>query len=170
MSENSSIIRSGKSFLIDESASRSDALDHECALFTRYVINQIPSDYVVLKYRQAHAVADFVCTAKTSHWDRFLLRLCTRHPVATRFVDTYTSFFSRNAMVRKKWILLLAILESCAPTHNCFDLADDSSNRRVFIGLLANGVLFLLTLCFSSLLLMPIQLVFAVHTKLSGRA
>ena len=170
MSESGSLIDSSKSLLISESAEPFADLEHECTVFTYYVIKQKPSDYVLSKYRQAHSIADFACTSETALFDRFLLHISAKQPLLTKLVDAYTSIFLRSSIVRRKWILLLAILESCSPTDRCFDSPESSSKTFLFIGMLGKGIVFLFSLFLSLILLMPFHLGFAVYGKLVARA
>ncbi len=170
MSETTSMIDSSKSLLISESAALFAALEHECTVFTYYVIRQKPSSYVLSKYRQAHSIAEFACTSATHPFDRLLLNLSAIHPLFTKLVDAYTAIFLRSSIVRRKWILLLAILESCSPTDSCFDSPESSSKKVLFIGMIGKGVVFLFFLCLSLVSLMPVHLAFGVYGKLVGRS
>ncbi len=169
MSETSSMIDSSKSLLMSESEAPLAALEHECTVFTYYVIKQKPNSYVLGKYRQAHSIADFACTLETHAFDRLLLHVSATHPLLTKLVDAYTSIFLRSSIVRRKWILLLAILESCSPTYRCFDAPESSSKKFLIMGMIGKGVVFLFSLCLSVVLLMPVRLGFALYGKLVGR-
>jgi hypothetical protein len=170
MSETSSMLDSGKSLLIAESTAPFSALEHECTVFTHYVIKQKPSAYVLGKYRQAHSIADFTCTSETRAFDRLLLYVSATHPVLTRLVDAYTAIFMRSSIVRRKWILLLAILESCSPSYRCFDSPESSNKKFLLVGMMGKGLVFLFFLFLSILLLMPLHLGFSVYGKLVGRS
>lgn len=153
-------------FSASKSASDFGALDHECTVFSYYLVNQKPSEYVLEKYREAHARSHFVHGLATNHWDRFLLSISTKHPALTKLVDAYTSIFFKRSTVRKKWILLLAILESCAPTYHYFDYPETDNKKIAFIKMFWNGGVFLLALCLSIILFMPLHLIFAASAKL----
>ncbi len=170
MSESGSMIDSSKSLLISESAEPFADLEHECTVFTYYLIQQDPSDYVLSKYRQAHSIADFACTSETRPFERLLLHVSATHPLLTKLVDAYTAIFLRSSIVRRKWILLLAILESCSPTSRCFDSPESSSKKVLFMGMMGKGVVFLFFLGLSIVLLLPLHLGFAVYGKLVGRS
>ena len=170
MSETTSMIDSSKSLLMSESAAPFAALEHECTVFTYYVIKQKPSSYVLSKYRQAHSITDFACTSETRPFDRLLLSLSATHPLFTKLVDAYTAIFLRSSIVRRKWILLLAILESCSPTDSCFDSPESSSKKVLFMGMIGKGVVFFFFFCLSLVLLVPIHLGFLVYGKLLGRS
>ncbi|MCG3160271.1 MAG: hypothetical protein JMDDDDMK_01340 [Acidobacteria bacterium] len=64
--------------------------------------------------------------------------------------------------MRRKWILLLAILESCAPTHKYFDGPDAGGKTRLAARLLWQGLVFILAFGLSVVLLMPAHLISAV--------
>ena len=170
MSETSSMIDSSKSLLMSESTAPFAALEQECTVFTYYVIKQKPSNYVLSKYRQAHLIPDFACTSETHPFDRLLLSLSASHSFLTKLVDAYTAIFLRSSIVRRKWVLLLAILESCSPTDRCFDSPESSSKKLLFLGMMGKGLVFLFFLCLSLVLLLPLHLGFAVYQKLVGRS
>ena len=170
MSETSSLIDSSKSLLVSENAAPFAALETECTVFTYYVTKQKPSAYVLNKYRQGHSIADFACTSVTHPFDSFLLQVAATHPLLTKLVDAYTAIFLRSSIVRRKWILLLAILESCSPTYRCFDSPESSNKKFLFMGMVGKGVVFLLAFCLSLVLLMPFHLGFAIYAKLAGRS
>ena len=95
-------------------------LDRECVTFARYLTGQTPGPYVTEKYRDAHLRHD-VLRAETSTIERTLLRVARATGPGAWLVDAYTAIFLRKAPVRKKWVLLVAILESCAPTAEYFE-------------------------------------------------
>ena len=59
--------------------------------------------------------------------DGFLVKVAGIGPWSTKIIDAYTRVFRPFSTVRKKLILLLAILESCAPTHAYLDSVDSGS-------------------------------------------
>ena len=146
-----------------------NTLDHECVTFSRYLMKQTPNSYVVNKYCEAHIGTSFLASAESSLFDRLLLRISAIHPLLAKLVDSYTSIFLKSAAVRKKWILLLAILESCAPTFQYFDVPDSSSKIMFFARITWEGVVFVVCLCLSTIIFMPLRLLFGVYSVLIHR-
>src|SRR5262245_43793124 len=99
-------------------------LDRECNVFCRYLIGQTPNDYVRKKYRDAHGSRSLVGGGCISPWDALLIRIARISPWSTRITDVYSRVFYGSSLIRKKLVLLLAILESCAPSHRYLDSVD----------------------------------------------
>jgi hypothetical protein len=155
---------------MNDRATLGGRLDRECVAFSQYLIKQKPNSYVLDKYCEAHATSAFLrCSGATSPFDRLLLRLAAGNRVLAKLVDAYTCIFFKSSTVRRKWILLLAILESCAPTYHCFDSPDSSRRERIFALLVWRGLAFSACMGVSILLFMPLHLLFTAQTVLLGR-
>jgi uncharacterized protein YbjT (DUF2867 family) len=109
------------------SAAQSDAvsqglrrrLSKEADVFTRYLIGQPPDDYIEKKYVQS-ALAAPATRTPVDGFDSVCLRLAGLGGVWLQLADTYCTYFFRNATLRKRLVLLLAILESAGVTHRRF--------------------------------------------------
>lgn len=130
-------------------------LQRECRVFTRHLIGQVPGDYVTGRYLDAHRVRpDFT---PHSRFDRFLCGFARRSPVMARFADAFAVVFAPGSVLRRKLVLLLAMLESTAPHYR--RLEEVSSNRALaFAGLFARGMLAALVLLLSLLVFLPARL------------
>ncbi len=140
-------------------------LDRECLAFSAYLIRQRPDDYVLEKYREAHDASGIVRRNEGGFLDRLLLGAATAHPIGAKLVDAYTAIFYKRSTVRRKWILLLAILESCAPTYRFFDSPDAGDKAWLAVRLLWQGMGFILALGLSIILFMPAHIVSVLWTK-----
>lgn len=154
---------------VRERDSRLSALDRECIAFSRYLINERPSLYVVDKYRDAHLASDFLNRSKVKAMDRLLLNVGSRHTLLAKLVDSYTSLFFKTSAIRKKWILLLAILESCAPTYEYFDSPERSNRGLVVIRMIGNLLGFAVILLLSVALFLPLHMLLSLYSVLSDR-
>jgi hypothetical protein len=134
-------------------------LDRECQAFSVYLVKRHPSEYALAKYREAHDASGIVKRGEENFFDRLLIRVSMAHPAAARLVDAYTAIFYKKSSVRRKWILLLAILESCAPTYKYFDAPDDGGPVRLAFRLLWQGLIFILAFGVSIILFMPAHLI-----------
>lgn len=139
------------------------ALDRECLAFSAYLVNQRPSEYAMAKYREAHDVSRIVQRSEERFLDRLLVNVSVAHPIGARLVDAYTAIFYKKSAVRRKWILLLAILESCSPTHKYFDGPDDGGRAWLVLRLLWQGIISILAFCLSVILFMPVHLIGAAR-------
>jgi hypothetical protein len=136
-----------------------DTLDRECQAFSIYLVKRRPNEYVMAKYREAHDRSGIAKRGEENFFDRLLIRVSMAHSAAARLVDAYTAIFYKKSSVRRKWILLLAILESCAPTYKYFDAPDDGGKARLALRLLWQGLIFILAFGASIVLLMPAHLI-----------
>jgi hypothetical protein len=132
-------------------------LDRECRVFTSHLIDREPDEYILARYRDAHEKVHELRLARPSMFDRALIAIASRSSFLARFVDVYTRVFAPHAMVRKKWILLLSLLEVSASTHALFDAPQKKRSVPVALALLAAGVRFSLFLCLSSLAFAPLH-------------
>ncbi len=134
-------------------------LDRECLAFSNYLIRRRPNDYVLAKYREAHDASDIVDLKEGRFLDRLLVGVAASHTIGARLVDAYTAIFYKKSAVRRKWILLLAILESCAPTHEYFDVPDAGGRAWLAARLLWQGLIFILAFSLAIILFMPVHLI-----------
>ena len=92
------------------------SINRECDVFSRYLISQPPTDYILRQYEMAVVSRNLANDAEFSAFDRRTLRLARRNVFFTRLADAYCALFHRHGALRRKLILLLAILEHTAPT------------------------------------------------------
>ena len=109
--------------------SQINQLSDECHVFCKYLINQKPNNYILEKYREGHSASKLY----ENRFDKLLIRIARINPSFTKLVDTYARVCFQNSVVRKKLVLLLAILESCAPTHRYLDVADAHGKTIFYI-------------------------------------
>jgi hypothetical protein len=153
-----------------KSPAYSDALAKECVTLTRYLITEPPSHYVIQKYCDAHRTNELFVYREVDSFDQLLLKLAKVSPFLSKMVDVYTAFFYRRSIFRAKIVLLMAILESCAPSYVAFEEPDANGILNVGISVLGQGIFFVLTLLLSLITLFPVFLLFSVNAKLFGRS
>ncbi len=130
-------------------------LSHECEVFCSYLTGSKPKTYVLEKYLDAHQkVASYTASA---HFDRFLLRFATTGFVFTKLADSYACLLAPASTLRKKLILLLAILESSSPAYRFLDSVDVSNKPVLFLRILQKGLLFVLSIVLAAIVLLPFQ-------------
>jgi len=145
-------------------------LAHECAVFCRYLVAQSPTAYVVEVYGDAHRRVARLQEAAPGSFDRWLTQTASKHPMLTKLADAYTAVFFRRALIREKWVLLLAILETSPPTSACFDLAHPTGRWVLAARMIQRGVVFTAFVVLSAALLWPVRLFFAVRSRLGRRS
>lgn len=109
------------------------SLARECDVLCRHLIGWRPDNYVLTKYQAWHDQEHPRLARQTNGFDRGLVAVARLHPWTARLADAYSRLFRPHGLLRKKLILLLAILESCAPAHQHIDFLDSGSPPRMLI-------------------------------------
>lgn len=94
-------------------------LERECQSYTRYLIGQPASPYVIEKYKRFHRERDIA--AGLAGFDGVLLSVSARGPLWARLADSYASRWRKNSIVRRKLVLALALLEVANPSFEKLD-------------------------------------------------
>ena len=135
-----------------------DTLRHECRLFTRYLLDTEATEYICERYVAAHRerweVRDPV------GFDAALIRFARRNRITTRIADSYCALFRRHAPLRQKLVLLLAILETTAPSASVLDAADGST--ATVVSGIGRAIVFALWALAGVIILTPIR---ALHPR-----
>jgi hypothetical protein len=140
-----------------------EPLDRECVTFARYLTGQVPTGYVLGKYRDAHVRSSPFQGIPTAFED-WLVRAARSGTFGISLVDAYTAVFLRKALVRKKWVLLIAILES-SPAMSYFDSPDVARRGIVVARLSLRCMAFALALCVSVVIVGPVHLALSAGTR-----
>ena len=133
-------------------------IDRECEVFSRYLVNQPPTAYIHRQYEMAVLARDLANEAELAPFDRRTLGLARRNVFFTRVADAYCAIFHPHGVLRRKLILLLAILEHAPPTATLFDRPKIRGTIGVATNLLLLGMKFGLLLLLGILLLLPSHL------------
>jgi len=144
----------------DEASGDAPAGDRECDAFTRHLVGQPPDEITRAAYRQA--VATVAALQPVGRQDRAILAFARRHALATRLADSWSALFSRSSVLRKRLVMLLAILESHAPTHAAIDRPAGGSPAGAVTMLLLRGLLAVLLLVVGTIVMIPVM-VFGGH-------
>jgi NADH dehydrogenase len=152
----------------ESSAAIEKRLRRECILISRYLIGQPPSVYVIEKYIEAHKYSEMVDASNQMPFERFLLQIATRNVFLLKIVDAYSAFFTPSSVLRNKLILLVAIMESCAPSYREFEAHETSPIIQILLELAWKGIVFAVSFALALLTLLPIQIIFAARAKLMG--
>jgi nucleoside-diphosphate-sugar epimerase len=143
-------------------------LDRECVTYTRYLVRQDPTEYIVEKYCDAHQYSEVLDDTNAPAFSNFLVRMSARNSFFTQLADAYTSIFYKRSLFRNKLVLLVAILESCAPTYPSFEVPDATNIVGVIFQMSLRTVGFVLALLLSTILLSPVRAVYALGARQSG--
>lgn len=134
-------------------------LSKECDAFTYYLIRQGPSDFIRQKYIKAHEANLNLHSANLGIVDRLQMATSIRSSLAVKIADSYSAIFSRSCIIRKKIVLLLAILESSSSTYKHFDLPQGGGRAVLFGRMMLQGVIFAALFIFSSMIFFPLSLI-----------
>ena len=135
---------------LDEALSRSfedaaqsqarEKLEAECVLLTRYLIDQDPSELVKRAYVRAHEVGSLERPKGDDGYDRALMALAMRGGAFTRASDVHARFFAHTGLLRRKLVLLLAILETDAQGRARADVPSPGGAPAAYVRLVASGL------------------------------
>lgn len=135
-----------------------DPLERECVAFTRYLTGLRPTERVIGAYREAHARSAALSGTPPGAFDRLLLRAARSGGIGSRLVDAYAAVFHRRALVRRKWVVLLAILEACAPSADLFDTPETAGRLALVARLAANCLVSVAALAVAAVAFGPFHL------------
>lgn len=97
-----------------------ETLDRECRTFMRHLLGVDGDAFVHETYRAA--VGQLPALQPQTPFDALLLDRARRGVWWTRLGDAYAGLFARDSALRRRLVLLLAILESRAPFHQRIDV------------------------------------------------
>jgi NADH dehydrogenase len=133
-----------------------DLLDAECRVFTNHLLGCDPDDYVIAKYRAAHAAMPAL--SQFIDGDPALIEFARRSPMRTRLADSYAALFAARSVLRRKLVLLLAILETSPATYRMVDARLAGSWAGTVIGMVASGVGAVAALAIGTIVLAPVRM------------
>ncbi|MBI3665244.1 MAG: hypothetical protein HY236_03315 [Acidobacteria bacterium] len=133
------------------------------------MIGQAPIDYVVEKYCEYHRMPGVFAGLNSDRFDRLAVRLSARAPLLARLADTYASRFYKRSAVRKKLVLLLALLECSPPAFHVLDIPDACSRPGMYVRLGFRACLYGVMLILSWILFTPLRLFLSVPRDAPGR-
>jgi hypothetical protein len=132
----------------------------ECSVFCRYYIGRAATDFVAQKYVQAHG-----CDARYqphSAFDSALVGLARRGPQVAQLCDSYACLLARATLLRKKLVLLAALLESSAPEHGFDEQIPETPAAAVLVRMAWRGLLFVLRAVLALAVIVPIHFACAI--------
>jgi NADH dehydrogenase len=115
-----------------------EALTREAQAFTRHLIGKEPGAEVASHY--AAGVKARGLLGSGDRFDRFTLAAAGKGGLICRLADAYCGLFHRRGLLRRRLILLMAILEQAPATHAAFDRSSSRGPLAALAGLAAAGV------------------------------
>lgn len=105
--------------------------DAECRTFVRYLLDASADSYTLATYRDA--VARMPALAPRSAFDDLLLARARHGGLWTRLADAYASLLARDSALRRRLVMVLAILETRAPFHQHIDAPDGAPGAALWL-------------------------------------
>jgi len=147
---------------------RHNVLAAECQVFCRYLVERDAPDDILAAYDRAHEKGVVGSDGTATALDRALLRVARTGPILARAADAFAVTFAKPSLLRKKLVLLLAILESRGSTAAILDTATPGP-RVVEVAVAGLHVArFVVTLCLASLLIVPLRIWYRVVDRPCG--
>ena len=138
-------------------------LQTECRVFTRHLIGREPDEYVIRKYTEAHG--SLPALAPSLAVDDPLLRFARRSAVTARLADAYAAMFAPASALRKKLVLLVAILETSRASYQAVDAPLGGSALGALLRLAVTGAGAVAILLLGTVILGPVHLAAAARGK-----
>lgn len=129
-------------------------LARECRAFTRHLLGW-PADAATLEaYRRAIATVPELAPAGPR--DRALLALARKGWMAARIADAWAALFARSSALRKRLVMLLAILESRSPTSTAIDRPLGGSSPLAIAAITGRGLVAIAVLALAIVTVSPV--------------
>lgn len=133
-------------------------LGAEFDVFARMLLGRAPDPGWASSYIRAHE-AGTVDVGPATAMDRALLAMARISPATARAADAFAAVFSRSGLLRRKLVLVLAILESHAAPAAAMDTARPAPRPLWVVATGLRGLLWLLRLGVAGLVLGPLWIV-----------
>jgi len=117
-------------------------LERECGTFTRLLTGSPATPYVVGKYLEAHHVRPTFDVS--GRFERILVNVAASGPLVARLADAYARLRMPRGALRKKLVLLLAILETSPAFHRDIDAPSRPTPVGALVRLALSGLVGLL--------------------------
>jgi hypothetical protein len=131
-----------------------DWLERECTTYATYLSGTAPTPYLVEKYLDFHQKLG---EARGDAFDSFLVEVAARGTLWTRLADSYARIFRPDSVLRKKLILVLALLECAPPSFEALDRVPGGGLPGTVLGLAGASARFLASLILGAALFTPVR-------------
>lgn len=135
-----------------------DQINTECKVFTQYLMGHLPDKYILEKYSTAFSPGQPLGEDLQSNFDTLLIKLAVIHPLFTHAIDAFSRFFYNDSTLRKRLILLLALLESQASTSAEMDYPLKTGFMISILSMVLPLTQFFIFLIIATITLLPLKL------------
>ena len=129
-------------------------LQQECRTFTRYLMRREPDSYVIRKYVECHT-AVLRDAPLALPIDSALVRFAGGGSFRARVADAYARMFRPHGLLRRKLILVFAILESSRAYHREITAGGDGNYWVAWLRIAGSIVGFLAALTVGIAVFLP---------------
>jgi hypothetical protein len=138
-------------------------LSAECVVFTQHLLGCRPTDYVIAKYEEANEKLPTLAPA--DRFDAWLVGFAASRASAASLADSYAAVFVPASALRKKLVILLAILETCPPFHQDIDDPVRGGRWGAVAGIGLDSARALFTFMAGALIIVPARVVLSILPK-----
>ena len=147
-----------------------DLLRTECEGLCHFLAGCAPTEYVLGKYLEAHNPESGLLAGPGDRLDELLLALAREGGIALAAADAYARLVRPGGVLRRKAILLLAVLESAPPRHDHLNAAVTGRKLSLVLSLAAWGTRGAFTTALGILGIGPAHLALRVRERCARRA
>ncbi len=133
--------------------------ENECRLFTRFLAGVEMSPYVLATYARLLPTADVSPRSAQRLIERSLLAVSHAGLIPLRAADMYARVFLPRSLLRRRLVLLLAILENTEGSERPLNSAYEGSLVSVALELMLTGIASGLCLLLGIVIFAPLHLV-----------
>lgn len=137
------------------------SIERECDTFCRYLSGAAAPERTMLKYLDAHGLGVVETLAASTRFDRALVRFARLGTFAARLADTHARLFRKGGLLRRKLVLLLAILETHADTVDRVDAPTVGSPAVFVVEVVLRLIVFAVLALVGLVVFLPLRIVCA---------
>jgi hypothetical protein len=141
------------------------SLEREGATFGRYLGSARPGERALAKYREAHELGVVATDAASTRFDRALVGFARFGTFATRLADTHARLFRKGGLLRRKLVLLLAILETHADSVGQVDAPTVGSPAVFVVEVVLRLIVFAVLALLGLIVFLPLRVVCALGSS-----
>ena len=140
-------------------------LKTECRSLCAYLTGAPASHYVEEQYARAANRHGLGFDSEFSCFDRATLKLARSGRMFARWADAYCALFHRAGALRRKLVVLAAILEHVSPSSEAFDRVEPRSVAVTILSLAAYGFMSAVSLLLGAVILAPASVLCWMATR-----
>lgn len=142
-----------------------DAIRNEFRVFGRYLVGRDPGAYAMSHYERWHAARGNAEAAGAPPIDRVLVAVARVHPVATRIADAYCARLRKASLLRRKLVLVLALIECSPETYALVEEPRSSGPAGAWTRLVVSGAIEGVAFVAGALFLLPVHAVLGLARR-----